>query len=561
MTRLFTGWALASAAVLALVGWWLATSSDSASAPANAPAPNVAAVKRIPSESESSSADAVQTAPLQTIFLPDKLIAAMPNTVRVGLAYVAPEDAQAFEDSRNAEGAGPETLAELANVTRWMPLPAQKRADGTVQVGPINLPRADRYDLRARGESPLHFYIATFTAENYPALVNPTVAAGIKITREPAPGSDVRVLLRRNGESTDEAAWQALMTAQDARLIEAFGEQALALAPEQTLLPLPPGALDVVLHIDGIEAERRSVDLVAGTLTDLRFDPVKQAVARSVAATLQLRFVEQGSNAPIAGLTVSWAEHDTVPPSISDIGGGVSFRGVDSQQAQRFRLQFPSDDSAFPRWPVQKALELRFGEEPPATETPRVIRKTIALRPLQWLLVKTGTLQVPTQHAAGRPYPIFLLQQGRAGRWLDVASDRFIPIPGGIAVALEEPGQFRVAALQSPWAVSYSTTANATLASPGSQYNAQLIVDAGRAIELTLMHRGVALANTEFAITAPVRGLPASTMTTDSNGRLQLDGVTVPSISLEVPGYAAAEVDLRSAIVTVELVESKFGER
>lgn len=390
-------------------------------------------------------------------------------------------------------------------------------------------------------------------------MVNPTVAAGIKITREPAPGSDVRVLLRRNGEST-EAAWQALMNAQDARLIEAFGEQALALAPEQTLLPLPPGPLDVVLQIDGIEAERRSVDLVAGTLTDLRFDPVKQAVARSVAATLQLRFVEQGSNAPIAGLTVSWAEHDTVSPIISDVGGGVSFRGVDSQQAHRFLLQFPSADSAFPRWPVQKAVELRFDEEPPATETPRVIRKTIALRPLQWLLVKTGTLQVPTQRAAGRPYPIFLLQQERAARWQDVASDRFIPISGGIAVALEEPGQFRVAALQSPWAVSYSTTASATLASPGSQYNAQLIVDPGRAIELTLMHRGVALANTTFAVTAPVRGLPSSTMTTDPKGSVQLDGVTVPRVRLEVPGYAAADLDLRSASVTVELVESEVSE-
>lgn len=157
MTRRFTGWALPSAAVLALVGWWLATSSDSALEPANAPAPNVAAVERIPSKSDTSREDSAQTVPFQTILLPDKIIAAMPNTVRVGLAYVAPEDAQAFEDSRNAEGAGPETLAELASVTRWISVPAQKRADGTIQVGPTKLPRADRYDLQARGESPYTF--------------------------------------------------------------------------------------------------------------------------------------------------------------------------------------------------------------------------------------------------------------------------------------------------------------------------------------------------------------------------------------------------------------------
>ena len=549
------------AAVLALVGWWLFASSDSAPKTSSTPAPNAVAVERGAPESESPRTEINQAAPFQTILLPDKLIAALPNTVRIGLAYVAPEDAQAFEDSRNAEGAGPATLAELASVTRWITAPAEKRADGTIQVGPINLPRADRYDLRARGESPLHFYMASFTAESFPASINPTVAAGLKILREPAPGSEVRLLLRRRQDTGDEATWQALMRAQDPRLIEAFGEQALALAPEQILLPLPPGPLDAVLLIEGIEAERRSVELVAGSVTDFRFDPVKQALARSVAATVQLRFVEQGSDKPVAGLTVSWAEHETIPASISDATGMVSFRGVDSQQTHRFVVQFPSDDSAFPRWPVKKVLELRFDGDSPTSETPRIIRKTIALRPLQWLFVQTGAFEVPTPQQAGRPYPIFILQQQRTAVWQDVSSDRFIPIAGGIAVALEEPGQFRVAALQSPWSILYSTPANATLPSPGSQYNARLIADPGRTAELMLMHRGVALANTTFALTAPLRGLPAMTMTTDANGRVQLDGVTVPEIRLEVPGYAVAEVELRSVTTVVELVESDAGER
>ena len=67
----------------------------------------------------------------------------------------------------------------------------------------------------------------------------------------------------------------------------------------QILTPLPPGPVEVQLEVDGIVAERRSVTLIAGALTDVRFDPVKQAVAQAVAVTLQLTFVVQGNDQPI----------------------------------------------------------------------------------------------------------------------------------------------------------------------------------------------------------------------------------------------------------------------
>ena len=127
-----------------------------------------------------------------------------------------------------------------------------------------------------------------------------------------------------------------------------------------------------------------------------------------------------------------------------------------------------------------------------------MIRKTIELRPLQWLVLQTGALQVPTQHKVGNPYPIFVLQREREGRWTDAASDHFIPVPGGIAVSVEEPGLFRMAALQSPWTILYSTAANVALANSDGKYRAELIPDPNRATEVTLLRNGIPVSNTSF---------------------------------------------------------------
>ena len=51
-------------------------------------------------------------------------------------------------------------------------------------------------------------------------------------------------------------------------------------------------------------------------------------------------------------------------------------------------------------------------------------------------------------------------------------------------------------------------------------------------------------------------------MTTDNVGRVQLDAATVPSVRIEVPGFAVADVNLGSVISTVELrPESAISER
>lgn len=489
----------------------------------------------------------------ETLLLPDGSIGASSDSVRLGLAYVSADEArtwQAWKDG-GSEGAGPASYAELATVERWLDLPAVRLADGSVRVGPITIPAADRYELQARSASPLHFYLATFAADAYPVNVNPTVAAGLRIVHQPAPDADVRVLLRRTADLDASAEWQSLMAREAPQLLGAYDDSSVAVVPGAVLAPLPPGPLDVILEIDGIEAERLPADLRAGTITELRFDPVKQTVAQAVSVQLQLDFVVEGSGQPIPDIEVTWFGGKIDQTRTTNARGSVSFKGVDRQKIQRFNLQMPVTSDELPRWPDQRSIEFRPDAEPPANLRSRQIHKTIELRPLQWLMVRTGTLAIPKIPQRNHPFPIFVLQREQSGAWTDVAADRFIPIADGIAASLQEPGRYRLVALQAPWSLLYSTPSQTQSAS--GRYPVSLIPDPGRPVTITVFSAGVPLARAPVSLRGPVRGLPASAIDTDPQGQIHLNGVTESSLELEVPGYRSISADLRSASALVEL--------
>lgn len=490
-----------------------------------------------------------------TVLLPDQQIAAIPGSVRIGIGLVSPDEARSYQEwiAGGSEGAGPASFAELATVTRWIDAPATQLLDGTVRVGPLQLPQADRYDLQARGQGPLHFYAVSFSADAHPASVNPTVAAGLRIEREPAVDSDVRVLLRRGSDGESAQMWQELMLREAPQLHAAFNDASLAVEPLQVLAPLAPGPLDVILEVDGIEAQRQSVTLVAGTLTDLKFDPVAQEVARAVAVQLQLSFVTLGTRRPIENLQVTWTSGKIEQTLITDSTGQVSFKGVDRQRTHSFNLQFPPTTGDLPIWPTQSAIEIALDAEPKSQDEPRLIRKTIELRPLQWLIVDTGEFLIPQDRQRGNPYPIFVLQQEQGGVWRDSAADHFIPVADGIATSIQTPGRYRLAALQSPWSIWYSSAADTQSASAEGRYPASLLPDRGRPVEITVLSQGMPLANAPLTLRGPVRGLPASSINSDSAGRARLDGVTVTAVSLEVPGFAVVDLDLGAASAIVEL--------
>lgn len=544
-------WIVASLGVLATIAWWWPRATPPLPPPVTAPSAPVSERAADPASRPDARSDGF---PFETLLLPHEEHGARPDSVRIGIGRVAPDQARAYERwvRSGEEGAGPREYSDLAEVGEWRTPVTTTRDDGTVVVGPMQLQWADRFDLRAQGTNPLISYSASFTAQSHPGTVAPTLAAGLTVSRASPAGAEAGLLLRRVDTAEDAARWQALMAEQAPDLLAAFDEAALPLQAITKFAPLPPGPLDIVLQINGVEAERQRVTLIAGQWTDIRFDEVSQVVAQAVAADLELTFVVAGTTDPVEGITATWHAERGDDARVSDAAGQVTFANIDRQRLQRFTLQFPTRSSELPIWPETRPIELTpdGDAEPSADRT--VIRRTIEVTPLRWLDVRTGDFPIPFHRQGGNPYPIFVLQQEQDGRWLDVASDHFLPIRGGLAVSVEDDGRYRVMALRTPWAVRYSS--NASVAPGGeSRLRVDLLPSTGHRVELTVLRDGVPLANAPISLRGPARALPGMTVTSDGAGRLMLDEATVNEIRLEVPGYQAERVDLESSASRVEL--------
>ena len=166
MPRKWSRWALVGALVLTGAWWgWQRPSPSIDRARLEAPRAVVARADASSSAGIRSDADSGTPAPtgFQTLLLPDGGIGARADSVRIGLGLISTEDARSYQDwlEAGSQGAGPAERSELATVERWLAVPATRRADGALLVGPLPLPWADRYDLQARGEDGLHFYLAS----------------------------------------------------------------------------------------------------------------------------------------------------------------------------------------------------------------------------------------------------------------------------------------------------------------------------------------------------------------------------------------------------------------
>ncbi len=565
MVRRAWGRALLAGTLVLAGSWWGWERSTTApdSVPMAASRGAVAPVVALDGAPAASTTDSEQPAPsgIEIQLLPDGVVGARADSVRIGLAQISAEDARVYQEwlDGGSQGAGPAERSELATVERWAPATATRNPDGSVSVGPLALPFADRYDLQARGDDALHFWLAAFTAPAPPATISPTIAAGLRIQHGLPPGSAARVLLRRVGEPQDAPRWQHLLAREAPALLAAMNDSALTVAPGQVLAPLPPGPLTVILEVDGVEAQRLAVQLAAGAISDVRFDPLVAEAVRSLSIDLEMTFQVEGTREPIGQVKAVTETANGEVARESDERGRVLFENLDRQRQARFNLSFPRAEGGLPSWPEQRALELdldtlaQAATASPAAGKRMRVSKTVELRPLQWLLASVGGFPLTTQRSVGDPWPIFVLQREQDGLWADVSADYFLTVPEGLAVSIESSGSFRVAAVHRPWSVHYSTAADNRRPNADGRYRVELDRLPGRAVELTVLHQGRTLAHAPIDVRGPIRGMPDPSLETDASGRLQLEAVTVPSVRVEVPGFEVAEVPLRAALTTVEL--------
>ncbi len=531
--RLFAG--LASVMVAGGL-WWFATRDDASADVARTPA----TVR--PAEDAAATGRARMFA-FRTRLLPDAGIPADARSVRIGLASVSPDDRAAHRAwlRGGREGAGPARIEDLAVVTRWIEAPATMAAGGGVIVGPIALPAADRYVLQARAGDSLRFYEAAFGRDDPPAEVRPRVAAGLRVR---APVGGAGVLLRRV-EGGGDAAWQALMRRESPSLLDAYDERPFAVDGDTTIAPLPPGPLDVVAVVGGIETERRRLTLSAGRYVTFDLDADTATLAAALPSTLWLRLIERGNGAPVRDATVQWSSPRGERSARPDAAGVVRIEGIDPLQPLSLQLSFASPKTpsflidALPSWPERLPLALDLRD---ARIVAGRLEKTVELEPLRWLIVETPGLAVPRRPRIDDPYPVFVLQRRDGAGWRDAAADHFRPVAEGLAVSLDRPGTVRVAALLAPWRLAVSGAVE--VRADAARYRTRLDPATGRRVGVRLTVDGKPLARVPVRVIAPLRGTPPATMATDADGRLVLAQANVPSVRIEAPGFAQVEVRL-----------------
>ncbi|MBP6749876.1 MAG: hypothetical protein KA144_09580 [Xanthomonadaceae bacterium] len=492
---------------------------------------------------------------LRMRLLPDAGVSASPNSVRIGLAAVSPDDDAAYRAWQRGgrEGAGPDEYADLATVVRWSNAPARALADGSVEVGPITLPAAQRYVLQARTDDGLRFYEATFAREDAPAELRPRVAAGLRVRALRGVTGAIGVLFRRV-EGSQDAQWQSLLRREAPAVLDAFDERAWPVSNEARIAPLPPGPIDVVVVANGVESERRRATLIAGRYLALDLDADAAELGAALSATVALRLVEAGTAAPVRDALAVWPSARGEVRVRADANGIVRLPGVDVSEPLRLELRFESKGppsfvvDALPRWPERIALELDVGDGRAVGDT---LQKTVELQPLRWLIVEAPGIDIPRRPRVDDPFPVFVLQRAEGAVWRDVGADAFRPVGEGIAVSLDAPGRVRVAALIAPWRVAYSDAVESRAGD--ARQRVRLLSVGGRDATVRFVADARPLAFAPVRFVSPLRGVPPKTMTTDAAGRIVLPNANVATLRAEAPGFEQIEVRLDGAEPVVSL--------
>lgn len=508
----------------------------------------------------------------RTRLLPDGGISASPTSVRIGLASVSPDELAAYRAwlRGGSEGAGPRSFEDLALVTRWLNVPATLDVDGAVVVKPMQLPAADRYVLQARADDGLRFYEASFTRDDVPADIRPRAAAGLRLRAPREAAAGVRVLFRRV-EGSQDAAWQSLMRREAPAVLDAYDERALPVAAETIIAPLPPGPIDVIAVIDGVETERRRVTLLSGRLVNLDLDADASELGAALSVTVALRLLEKGTRTPLKDLSVVWSSPRGERSLRPDASGALRIEGVDPLQPLPIDIRFapPAASSflidALPSWPERWPMMLELADAP---MSPGVITKTLELEPLRWLIVETPGIDIPRRPRVDDPFPVFVLQRREGAIWRESSADYFRPMSDGLAVSLHQsslnhtslnqtplsqPETVRVVAVLSPWSVRFSEAVEIGGASSTMRYRTRIDATGGRRVRLRITAYNRPLASAPVHLLSSLRGVPPKMLTADRAGQLVLESVTEPTVLLEVPGYEQVLVKLNAAVVSVAL--------
>lgn len=482
---------------------------------------------------------------ISTLLLPDAGVSAVEDSVRVGLAHVS-EEARARHLlwlQSGAEGAGPKEMGELAEVQRWIEVPAKRLPDGRVQVGPAEVPRAQFYLLEARGSDGLRFYRSRFSAQEIPSEIVPVLAAGLRL-RAATDDPRLRLQLLRRAEVPQADVWRSLLASDSPQLQALFEEGGHAVRTGSELLPLAPSSFEAVAWLGQVEIQRSTLELSPGRITELTLDTASIEDAQRRVLDLEIELIDASSGTPVADVAVTLPGPQGEVTLRTDEAGRVRWPGLPAGHQAWVSLEFPEVQvEGLPRWPVRKLLPIAL---PTADDAPEggVHREVVEVSPLSWLVL-AGEGRRTGPPIRGQLYPVYGLQRERDGAWEELGSDHFVPIRDGLAVAIVEPGTYRAFKAESPWNIAFSQAAGfGGLGRPlRLRVPMQSPVRGDVSVRLVDEYQRPWV-STPVVVASRLPGLPTASLATDVTGLLHFEEATDITVEISVVGAIEAKIEL-----------------
>lgn len=470
---------------------------------------------------------------------------------RVGIASISDADRHLWEVSRREgrEGAGPERLEDLANVSEWRPVEVTPSSTGGT-LGPALVPVAPLYRVVAWAADGT-FWLGEVVPEDegstgvVEAVLSARAPTGVQIRLtggRPEHGPFSLRVVRgssrdvRDAERASELLPLIRQVAPDLASALADGTALpLSMGEPLELLPLPTDpAVGLVLR----SAAGRESAWVEVPLREGRVEPVvldvdslfPEGVGEPV--TLRGKLELEGTFRPPEGARLLGPGEVEIPLAQD---GRFVVSGLPSWELSRFRVEVASPVSRRPVAATEQAFDFR--PEPGVRDA----EVTWRVKAYRWLVLRMdGAMRAQIEARTQKPYPVFVLQRWRHEKqWEFVSAGAYIQEEDAMAVSIQEQGRYRLLVSFSVHEVYISTVADVGEDMVDGTVTFQVDL-AGRDCEVLVTDGRKPVFGARVTASSDVRSLPPAWGLTDAQGRWRLGRVRPFGLHLEVTaeGYA-----------------------